>query len=385
MHLEPSPDKITCKELVQLLHKVFPPLAGQRRLAILVDLPISGKEDHEQWRLRRNMAMEWTRMLKTTVDSGLDSIDLYAYANVGSNNADLPEKAFHVHDRLPEFANELNMIGQIVPFTEIFAGTDMFLAPTEFSTTAPLKIAAKKYGFRAATMPGFTAAMIPALRIDYGQVQSQVRRLKQLLDRATSARVVFIAQEQEYQMNFDLRFRTAHESTGVFPEPGIAGNLPSGEAYIVPYEGENEPSLTEGVLPVQFEDEIVTYQVHENRAVKVTSIGRFSNLEAGHLHDEPSYGNIAELGFGVLADFGIQPIGELLLDEKLGFHVAFGRSDHFGGMVGPSEFSSPSAVVHIDRIYIPQVQPLIAVADIVCRFQNGEEMLLMRDGHYELA
>ena len=55
-----------------------------------------------------------------------------------------------------------------------------------------------------------------------------------------------------------------------------------------------------------------------------------------------------ELGLGVLAAFGVKPIGKVLLDEKLGLHIAFGRSEHFGGRVGPGNFSSPDAVIHID-------------------------------------
>jgi len=63
----------------------------------------------------------------------------------------------------------------------------------------------------------------------------------------------------------------------------------------------------------------------------------------------------------VLAGAGV----EVLLDEKLGLHVAFGRSDHFGGRVGPTDFSSPAEVIHLDRIYIPATQPRIAVYSVV--------------------
>jgi phosphoribosylaminoimidazole-succinocarboxamide synthase len=33
--------------------------------------------------------------------------------------------------------------------------------------------------------------------------------------------------------------------------------------------------------------------------------------------------------------------------EKLGLHIAFGRSDHFGGQVGAAKFSKPEEVVHV--------------------------------------
>jgi hypothetical protein len=93
---------------------------------------------------------------------------------------------------------------------------------------------------------------------------------------------------------------------------------------------------------------------------------------------------MAELGFGVLGDFGLGPIGEILLDEKLGLHVAFGRSDHFGGRVGPSDFSSPAEVIHLDRIYIPAAQPRIGVLSVVLRYPDASREVLMENGKYKL-
>ncbi|NCQ36008.1 hypothetical protein GW813_13240, partial [bacterium] len=43
-------------------------------------------------------------------------------------------------------------------------------------------------GFRAATMPGFLPSMVPALRLDYGEINRRVSLLKKLLDTAESAR-----------------------------------------------------------------------------------------------------------------------------------------------------------------------------------------------------
>ena len=186
-------------------------------------------------------------------------------------------------------------------------------------------------------------------------------------------------------MIFDLRFRSAHESGGRFPEKGMAGNLPSGETYIVPYEGEKgEPSGTRGILPVEIDGEIVLFGIGANRVIAVDGAGPAAEAERKHLAAEPAYGNMAELGFGVLGDFGIAPVGEILLDEKLGLHVAFGRSDHFGGIVGPAAFSSPAAVIHLDRIYIPAVQPRIAVASVDFIYPGGRVERIMSGGRYTI-
>ena len=153
----------------------------------------------------------------------------------------------------------------------------------------------------------------------------------------------------------------------------------------MPYEGEleNEVSQTAGLLPVQFGSDLVVYQIAANRALGVTGEGESRIVEEGKLKREPAYGNIAELGLGVLDGFGVEPCGSTLLDEKLGLHIAFGRSDHFGGIVGVSDFSRPEAVVHIDRVYLPSVQPRVHVASVFLEL-DGHAFELMRAGKYAI-
>lgn len=371
-------------ELVSLVERVFRPRPGDRAIAVLVDLPDARTPDHAAWRTRRQMAAAWARELREArAQTGLE-VDLVLYRNVGMGNADLPERCWvHGDGELPERAEELS--GEPVAFEQIFATHGILLAPTQFSTTAPLKLQARRHGFRAATMPGFSAEMIPALKLDYGEVNRRVGLLKDLLDRAGEARLVFrVDGAREHRLRVDLRHRTAHASGGLLQEPGTAGNLPSGEAYVVPYEGEREgdPSRTEGAMPVQFGDEVVLYRVEQNRAVAVEPGGPAAQSEAGKLEREPAYGNLAELGLGVLSELGVGSTGEVLLDEKLGLHLAFGRSDHFGGQTGAALFSSPEAVVHIDRVYIDSLQPRVVVAQADLELEGGEVAPLMREGRY---
>ena len=373
------------EELVRLVSAVFPRLPQDRALAVLVDLPREPQRDNPDWQRRRQIARDWATALEQAKDSlQLQQVQLIAYADVGANNADLPAMAYRISGELPPQAGQLPGVGQEVSFEEILAQTQLFLVPSEYSATAPMKMAARRYGFRAATMAGFSEKMLPALRLDYQEVGRRVDLLKDRLDRAQAAEVIWLVDNhRQCRMFFDLRFRPAHPSSGRFPQSGTAGNLPSGETYIVPYEGElEEKSRTQGDLPVQFADGMVYYTVEQNRAISVSGEGEACQREAAMIVNEPAYANIAELGFGVLGDFGLQPIGEVLLDEKLGFHVAFGRSDHFGGRVGPAQFSSPQAVVHIDRIYIPATQPRVAVRLVTLTMEDGSQETLMADGNY---
>jgi hypothetical protein len=135
---------------------------------------------------------------------------------------------------------------------------------------------------------------------------------------------------------------------------------------------------------VQFGAEVVRYRIAGNRAVEVLTNGPASDRERALLAKEPAYANLAELGLGVLAAFGVKPVGEVLLDEKLGLHIAFGRSDHFGGQVGPQHFSGPEAVIHIDRVYVPETQPDVKVLAVDLHLEDGTTVALMRDGDYAL-
>ncbi len=380
-------EKLSKKELLDLVKSVFPHFDGDKKLGILVDIPRDINSDNENWKIRRKICSNWYNNLKDEADAlELEEIALIAYPAVGANNADLPEYAYFIKDSLPEDASLLDSISEKTSFEDIFSTFQLFLAPTENSATAPLKNSAKRHGFRAATMPGFSPKMLPALRIDYEEVNRRVSIIKEKVDPAISAEVVFRVNNNEtYNMLFDLRFRKGHLSPGRFPEGSTAGNLPSGETYIVPYEGElSEKSKTEGVLPVQIDGKLVYYTIKENVAISVTGDEKTAKKEADHLLREPAYGNMAELGFGVLGDFGLVPINEILLDEKLGFHVAFGRSDHFGGAVAPGDFSKPEAVIHLDRIYIPDTQPSVVIESLILRYEDDRSEDIIIEGKYQV-
>ena len=379
-------EQLSGDELNALIRSVFSIGPRDKRLAILVDVPDATIPDNESWRERRIIAAGWKNELdKTKASLNLESVDLVVYPNVHSNNADLPETVYTI-GTISESVHADDIAAMCIPHSfEGFLSThQIILAPTEFSTTAPLKLLARELRFRAATMPGFSREMIPALRLDYEEINRRVRAVKKELDSATGMDIQFsVDGEKQVSIHFDLRFRLAHASGGRFPEPGLAGNLPSGECYIVPYEGEKEePSMSHGTLPVQFENEIVIYRIEKNKAVEILSSGAYSKRERDKINEEPAYSNIAEIGFGILKDFGLKPIGKILLDEKLGLHVAFGRSDHFGGAVGVKDFSAPDKVVHIDRIYIPETQSKVRADHVILKFEDGPDRILMENGQY---
>lgn len=362
---------LTFDQLSALLDTVFALQERERWLTILVDRPGAKVLDNEAWAARRRIADEWFRTLHRNRERLPFSAVAYGvYLNVGSNNGELPDEVV-VATELNEYSSL--PVRRTLPLSTILASSSVVLAPTEFSATAPLKLLAKEHGFRGATMPGFSREMIPALALDFEAVNARVLELKTRMDRADGVDLVLAAEGVRYTSFFDLRHRSGHASGGLMREPGTVGNLPSGEAYVVPYEGEHtgEPSQTAGELPVQFGEEIVVYRLERNRAVEVLSRGPRSEEERERLRQEPAYGNMAEVGIGVLGQWGIQAVGSTLLDEKLGLHVAFGRSDHFGGAIGPAAFRERDRVVHVDRVYVPSTQPRVSVASVAFVYPDG--------------
>jgi hypothetical protein len=376
----PSIRNLDFPQLSQLLRSSFELEKTERDLSFLVDLPDSRFKDSPAWLDRRRIAADWyVELQKLIEDLPFRAINFCTYPNVGTNNGNLPERITVVHS---SSLGGAKLERGLISLRDLLSRSSVVLSITEFSATAPLKILAAELNFRGATLPGFTRRMIPALGLDYSKVDSRVRNIAERLTRADEALCTFSAEGSTYTMSIDLRFRDAHLSGGIINKPGTVANLPSGEAYIVPYEGERQgiPSSTEGTLPVQFGEEVVLFQVSRNRASAVLSEGPESKAQAIRLQQEPAYGNIAELGIGVLGEWGVTPVGSSLLDEKLGPHIAFGRSDHFGGATGPSAFKDPARVIHIDWVYVDSLQPKVSLQEVKLRHPGGVEELLFNAG-----
>jgi len=203
-------EKLNADELVALVQRVFTPGEGDRGLAIIVDMPDAEAADNAAWKERREMAADWAGLLsERKSEIGMERVNLLLYRNVRANNANLPATGtYHSQGPLPNNADEMR--GGAVSFDQVFESHEILIAPTQFSATAPLKMAARQCGFRAATMPGFDRSMIPALRLDYKVIGERVDRLKAILDDAQKCDIRFDAAGRECALTLDLRHRGAH-------------------------------------------------------------------------------------------------------------------------------------------------------------------------------
>ncbi|MFQ5886919.1 MAG: hypothetical protein ACE5II_06770 [Anaerolineae bacterium] len=356
-------------DLEKLLIDIFAPQSGEKVL-VMSDLPHGEWTDNQEWADRREMAMEWHsafQQLGTRLGFGVHPF--LTYLATGAHNAPLPQEG------------EMN--GQRVLLEDILSDTNIVVALTEYSATAPLiKFSRKLPNLRAASMPRVMKSMEQtALAADYSEVARKSHILTAKLDQAVGARVKFSTGHQIY---FDLRHRKAEADDGQLhaDKKGIRLiNLPSGEACIAPYEGklEGEPSRTEGTIPAIYEGELVLFKVRENRIVEVVGDGPKAAEKRAYFAVDPARCNIAELGLGCNEQAIVR--GVIIEDEKvLGFHWAYGRSDHIGGTVGVDAFSDPSHVVHQDIIYA-KGSP-IEVVSLILEYQNGGSERIIEEGNY---
>ncbi len=358
-------------DLEKLLVDVFAPQPGEKVL-IMSDLPHGEWTDNEIWADRRKMAVEWHSAFRQLGSKlGFSVHPLLTYAATGAHSAPLPLEG--------------EMDGRPVRLEDILSDTNIVVALTEYSATAPLiDFLQKLPNLRVASMPGVMKSMEQtALAADYSEVARKSHILADKLDRAVGAKVEF---STGHQMYFDLRNRKAEADDGQLhaDKKGIRFiNLPSGEACIAPYEGELEgqPSKTEGTIPVMYDDELVLFRVEENRIVEVIGDGPQAAQKRDYFATDQARRNIAELGLGCNDKAVIS--GTILEDEKvLGLHWAYGRSDHIGGTVGVADFSDPSHIVHQDIVY-PKGGP-IGIASLVLEYEDGTSEEIIKDSQYTI-
>lgn len=358
--------------LLKLIEDVFHPGAGEVVL-VMVDQPHSNLVDNDSWKSRREMAVDWhAAFQKLGSQRDFKVLPLLSYPATGNHNAQLPEIG--------------EMAGDEVRLEDIFQGVNIVVAMTEFSATAPLvEYSDKLPSFRAASMPMVHAGMMgTALAADYQELAHKCNLLLEALDQAVGAELVFSTGDELY---IDLRNRHAKIDDGQLPankDGSRVINLPSGEVYIAPYEGElpGQISLSAGMMPVIFEGAQLDIQIEENHFVEVrgdnpTAVKALQDW----LDADSARRNLAELGLG--CNDRAVVTGNVLEDEKvLGVHLAAGRSDHIGGVITAADFSNPKNVVHHDIVF-PFGSDLF-IESLVLVYRDGGTGELISDGAYSI-
>jgi len=262
------------EERKKMFKDVFAPKSGEKIL-FLIDIPHKNIKDTDVWRARRAMAQDWYRAFKELGKEIGFSVNLLEYNATGMNSSPLPQT----------LVDELRV-------------NHLVIAMTEYSATPTLVHISKKEGSitRCASMPGVEKRMEEtAFKADYREVRRYANAIEHMLNNAVGASIVFSTGDNLY---IDLR----------------------------------NPSKTEGIMPVSYDNELLKFIIRNNQIIKV--IGEDEKAEEMRIFflEEETRRNIAELGIGCNPNAVVT--GNVLEDEKVGgLHIAYGMSVHLGGKV----------------------------------------------------
>jgi leucyl aminopeptidase (aminopeptidase T) len=218
---------------------------------------------------------------------------------------------------------------------------DVFIAPTTKSLShTRARKAATEAGARGATMPGVTEDMLArVMAVDFDRMARRSRAVAALLSEASEAHVTC---PRGSDLRLDLTGREGTADDGGLTFPGAFGNLPCGEGFVSPLDGEGTVVVSSRA-GLGISDEPATLEI---------AAGVIRNAHGGlgptFLERLAAHGdagrNLAELGVGTNDRATLT--GSMLEDEKMlgTVHVAFGASAGIGGTV--------SVPIHLDAVVL---------------------------------
>ncbi len=292
--------------------------------------------------LKKAAEIIWTECMGVKKDETVLVIYDEPLKNVGKT---LHEKAvaLQFNSHLLEMES-LTVHGEEPPqyVAESMKENDVVVIPTSTSLShTKARKEASAEGVRIATLPGITEDIIKrTINVDYQTLKKRSETIARLL---TDADEAVITTEKGTDLTISLKTREALADFGIYHDKGDFGNLPAGEAYIAPLEGESKGTLVvDGAIAGigKLKDD-VTITVDKGQAVTIENCPEL--VDVLDKHGEKAK-NIAELGVGT--NDKAQVIGNVLEDEKaMGtVHVALGNNIFFGGNV--------DVPVHLDCIIL---------------------------------
>jgi leucyl aminopeptidase (aminopeptidase T) len=214
---------------------------------------------------------------------------------------------------------------------EAMAAADVVLAPTvqSLSHTAARKRASER-GARCATLPGVTEDMLArVMSADMEGLRRKGQAVAEALDGASEAR---ITDANGTDLVLDLSGREAIPDAGDLSGRGAFGNLPCGEGFISPKDGNGTLVIDGSMAGVGLVDEPVVLVVEGGHLTSARGGQGMAFMELLTEHGDDGT-TIAELGVGTNEKAKLT--GEILEDEKIlgTCHIAFGASAGIGGTV----------------------------------------------------
>ena len=217
---------------------------------------------------------------------------------------------------------------------ELMKTVDVVLCPTSKSLThTDSRRAASAKGVRVATLPGVTEEiMVRCMNADYIKIAERTFSLCREMEKTS---VVRVKAPGGTDITMPIKGREAHASSGLFREKGLWGNLPTGESYLAPLEGQSQGIVVvDGSMAgVGMVNHPITIAVKDGYATDIKGGSEAASLIALLEPHGIDARNVAEFGIGT-NDKAILT-GLIIEDEKVmgTIHIAFGDNKSMGGNV----------------------------------------------------
>jgi leucyl aminopeptidase (aminopeptidase T) len=217
---------------------------------------------------------------------------------------------------------------------ELMTKVDVVLCPTSKSLThTEARRSASAAGARVGTLPGVTEdIMVRCMNADYHRIAERTHRLCALMEQTS---VIRVQAPGGTDIRLPIAGRTAHASSGLFRERGQWGNLPTGEAYLAPLEGQSSGVVVvDGSMAgVGVTTRPIRIAVEDGYATAITGGPEAERLVALLEPHGRDARNVAEFGIGT--NDRAKLTGVILEDEKVmgTIHIAFGDNKSMGGSI----------------------------------------------------
>jgi len=221
-------------------------------------------------------------------------------------------------------------------------------------------------GARFASLPHFDPEMFgTSMTVNWHALADRTARLVHAVNKAEW---ITVASPNGTAMHICKKGRSAEGDNGLLTAPGSFGNLPAGEAYLAPLEGESHGIMVVEWGPTARLSNPLTITIAEGKVVRIEGDDPLKQRLEAKFAENPTCRNLAELGIGT-NDKASRPDNVLEAEKILGtIHLALGDNTGFGGTV--------SAPFHEDYVFYQPTVTLIMA--------DGTEEIILDNGQLQL-
>lgn len=221
-------------------------------------------------------------------------------------------------------------------------------------------------GARFASLPHFDPEMFStSMTVDWHALADRTARLVAAVNRAEWIKVEC---PNGTAMHICKKGRRVEGDDGLLTADGAFGNLPAGEAYLAPLEGESHGVMVIEWGPTARLQNPLTLTIADGKVVRIDGDDPLRQRLEAKFAENPNCRNLAELGIGT-NDKASRPDNVLEAEKILGtIHLALGDNTGFGG--------TTAAPFHEDYVFYEPTLTLIMA--------DGTEEVILDNGQLQL-